>query len=257
MINGVKVLTLLLASLFFSFPMIAAVSVKYAYIEFPPISYTDQNGNPAGSLINIASRIFEKANLQWSAQAYPTSRMVKYLAEGKLDVWIGLTSIPELQSTTLVGNSTPIILKLNAYSVDQQHQVKTPQDLVGKSVIIIRGYSYGGWINFIKNRNNNISYIEVNSHETALNALGKKRAEIMLAYQSPMNAVLENIQIKNLHFSNILSLDCRIIVSKKSQNAAKLLQDLEAAFISLHMDGQIEPRTKMDERPLPEIFVDP
>lgn len=257
LIDSFKVLILLFASFVFSFSIIAAERIKYAYIEFPPITYTDQNGKPAGSLINIASRIFEKANLPWTAHAFPTSRMVKYLVEGEIDVWIGVTTLPELQDTTLVGNSTPMVLKFNAYSVDQQYRVKSPQDLVGKSVIIIRGYSYGGWINFIKDKNNNISYIEVNSHETALNALERKRAKIMLAYQSPMDAALENMPIENLQFTNILNLDCRIIVSKKAKNAEKLLQDLEAAFVSLNLDEQIEPKPKMLKLLLPDIFVDP
>ena len=256
MIHSLKVFTLLFVSLVFSFSVIATEKIKYAYIEFPPISYTDQNGKPAGSLINIASRIFEKANLPWSAHEYPTARMIKYLAEGEVDVWIGLTTIPELQDTTLVGNSIPMILKLNAYSVGQEYQVKSPQDLLGKSLIIIRGYSYGGWINFIKDKNNNIDYIEVDSHETALNALGKNRAEIMLAYQSPMNEALENVQIENLQFTNILSLDCKILVSKKAKNAAKLLQALDAAFVSLHEDGEVEPKTKIVEPLVPDIIVE-
>ncbi len=211
--------------------------LKFAFIEFPPATFTNESGKPDGFITDIAVKVSSKAGYDLHIESYPTKRMVSMLVKGDIHFWIGLTTLPRLQGTTLVGNSIVTTIDLCAYTIGKRSPVLSENDLIGKSVIILRGYSYGGWINFIKNAVNNVDYHETNEHRSALIMLKLNRADYLLDYKNPSEKVLEKYKISNLNFNIISSLECRFVVSKKAPNPDKLLQQLENAYKLLLKEG--------------------
>jgi len=216
-------------------------TLKIGYVEFPPMTYTDQNGQPAGYIMDIAVKSLEKAGFDWTAVTLPAKRMAKSLATGKIQVWIGLATMPQFKGTTHVGKTVVEQLILRAYTIGDNPPIRKQRDLPGKTLLILRGYSYGGWITFIKNPANRIQYLEFDSHEAAfqrLEKLSKRIPEIyLLDYKHPSETVLRKRALPDIRFSQISTLDMYFVVTRKMDGAKAVLDRIETAFQQLSASG--------------------
>ncbi|GAA3975078.1 transporter substrate-binding domain-containing protein [Allohahella marinimesophila] len=203
------------------------------FVEFPPASYVDDAGQPAGHLLDLGQRALERAGYRWKAKHYPANRLAAYLGTGDVDLFLGITTIPGFKGNILAGEMTIARIELRAYSKGEAPAVQRWEDLQGKIVIVLRGYSYGGWINRIKDPSTGISALEVDDHAQALKVLNLGRGDILLDYAGPVDAALKQVEVPDLHSTLISLLECKFIVSRKTPRAKRLLRDLEAAFVSL------------------------
>ncbi|MGB1237493.1 MAG: substrate-binding periplasmic protein [Pseudomonadales bacterium] len=211
----------------------ADVDVRVGYIEFPPVFSTDLQGRPVGTLIDLTRRVLERAELSYSMHSYPTKRMIKYLIDGRVDLWVGLSTIPAFEGNTLVGDSEVEQITLQAFSLGNASPIKKREDLRGKNILILRGYSYGGWVSYIKNPANEISYTEVDTHAQGFKALRLKRAQFLLGYRGPAQKTLAKAPVYNLVAQTISAFSVRFVVSAKATAPQQLLDKLETAFKSL------------------------
>ncbi len=218
----------------------AAQSLRWAYIEFPPVFFTDDAGKPAGSLIDIGAKVLDKAGFKWKAESFPTKRMIDCMVRGECDLWIGLATLPPFKDTTLAGKSDLLTITLCSYSIGDKPPIAKKEDLSGKSVIVLRSYSYGGWIHYIKDPANNVRYQEIpDDHETAFKMLAAGRADYLLDYAGPSAGVIEKLAIPDLRNAVLSSFGARMVVSKKTPHAETILQRLEAAYRELKDAGQL------------------
>lgn len=226
----------------FSHPALSK-TIKIGYVEFPPMTYTDGQGRPAGVIIDITSKTLKKAGYEWTARSLPAKRMARMLTEGKIQLWIGLATLPEFKNKTLVGKSVVKKLTLRAYTIDEKKPVIKKEDLRNQTVLLLRGYSYGGWINFIKKPLNQVKFIEFDSHENAFKGLqffSKNSADCyLLDYKYPSETVLKETNIPNLLFNDISSFDIHFVVTRQMDNAGTVLDRIETAFTQLKKDGAI------------------
>lgn len=217
-------------------PSAMSQTIKIGYIEFPPMTYTDQQGKPSGIIIDITAKTLEKAGYQWTARSLPTKRMAKMLTEGDIQLWIGLSTLPEFKGKTYVGNSVVKKLIFRAYTIGENKPILKQEDLVGQTVLILRGYSYGGWINYIKNPSNQIESLAFDSHESAfkgLDLLSKKKACYLLNYKHPSEIVLETADYRNVQYNDIASFNIHFVVTRKMNRAKAVLENIENAFSQL------------------------
>ncbi len=213
--------------------------IKMGYIEFPPMFSTNAGGNAQGKLIDLMEIVFKRANLQWAAIPLPTKRMTRSLITGEVDLWVGLATIPGFKDKTLVGKSNVLTLNMRAYHLNGTPQIKKKSDLSNNRVVIMRGYSYGGWIDFIKDPLKNVEYIIKNKHATAIDMIVHGRADYLLSYKSLQAPPLGVNDISGLEYSELSSLNCYFVVSKKSENAKQLLHKIETAYQQLLVEGKI------------------
>ncbi len=90
----------------------ASQSPRWAYIEFPPVFFTDDAGNPTGGLIDIGAKVLDKAGFKWRAESYPTKRMIDCIVRGEC----GLETLREMADAwcffdDLLGKSEMICAK--------------------------------------------------------------------------------------------------------------------------------------------------
>ncbi|WLQ12807.1 transporter substrate-binding domain-containing protein [Hahella aquimaris] len=212
--------------------------VVIGYIEFPPVFFTNEEGKPEGYLIDLARMLMEKRHYSWRAVSRPTRRMAIELADGKIDLWIGLSTLPEFTGTTLVGDSIVARIELNAYWQGDKKTINHIEDLVGESVVLLHGFSYGGAIRFLRDPVNRIRDCSAFNHAQAIGMLKVKRCDYLLNYDGPMRLELKKQPVQDLRRKRLSSLDARFVVSKKRDHAAKLLNDLESALNELVAEGK-------------------
>ncbi len=108
--------------------------------------------------------------------------------------------------------------------------------LNGRHVIVLLGYSYGDWFDYITDPQNNITHESAIKHDQALRMLLSHRVDYLLDYQLPINLALANMETPKLYYHDVFSIEGHIVVSKKLPNAKQILRRLEDSYKSLQLN---------------------
>jgi len=195
------------------------------YVEFPPL-YDTVNGQPEGLLVDVSKQVFQQLNLSYKQLPMPTNRLFSSLKRGLVQVWIGI-KVKELEDDVWIGKQALHKLTLNLYSLSEPPDIMSLSDLEHKRIILLMGYSYGGWGEFIRDENSQINFIETKTHNDALRLLKTGRFPYLLNYQAPMFKALSKHPLPQIKFKTIESLDIVFNVSKKVENGQELLRQME------------------------------
>ena len=217
-----------------------AKTIRMVYIEAPPFYFTDPNGTPHGFLIELMNQVTQKAGYELEAFSYPAKRMAYMLINGEADIWLGVSTIPDFKGRTLIGKTEVLNVVLNIYSIGNKKALLDKEDFSGHSIIVLRGYSYGGLINFIKDPANRVTYYETGSHESAFKMLKNGRADYLLDYCIPADRTMDIVKIPGLKSARLSSLPLKFVVSKKTPDALNVLMEIEDAYRALVQTGKIK-----------------
>jgi len=201
-------------------------TIKIGYIEFPPL-FSTVNGIPQGELIALTHRVLEKAHLKGELKSYPVKRMTQLLVDGGLDLWVGLSTIPDFKNRTLVGATKLSTITLRSYFLGKTKEIREIENLRGHSVIVIQGYSYGGLISQLEDPKNGITLYRVVDHNDGMRALNVKRADYFFGYEGVVNSIFENAEINDLHSVVISSFDAYFVYQKNPRSQRSSLQNLK------------------------------
>jgi len=206
-------------------------TIIIGYVEFYPYTYTDNN-KPSGIFIEKTQTIFDyyKKNIKeinYIYKSLPAARLFESLKNGSVHIFIGIKEIPSIQPYTYNGNEVIGNIEMRIYYLNKTPLkiIRNVEDFKEESVILIRGYGYTGWADWIKK--NNIQYIEALDHYNAFELLQFERAKFLLEYKEPAEMVIKDKKYDNLNYQVVKKLDCFFIVSKKLENAEILLKNLD------------------------------
>jgi polar amino acid transport system substrate-binding protein len=233
-----RVVLVLVAALVLSTPVLAASApITLGYAEFPPFTYTDSEGKPQGSLIEMVQTVAADAGIALAIRPVPVPNLYPAIADGTLDLFMGVTTPPEFQGTTLVGESVIARIELDVYAMDQVPAIRRMEDLVGRTVIVHAGYSYAGWRTFLEDPANRVTLVDVDSAERGLAALRNRQATLLLEYTLPMKLALAGRILPDVKSAQISVVDAHFVISKKTPDAAAVLARLEGSFQRLRSAG--------------------
>ncbi len=208
--------------------------LRIAYIDFPPFYAQNSEGKAEGYLSDRVRAIAKEAGYDIEMHLRPAKRMIHEIVQGDLDVWMGASGFPEFKDTTLIGKNIFTVLELKAYSLDTPVTIQKKEDLRDKKVILMSGYSYGGWISYLQDPANKISITEARSTEQALRLLkSKNRGDILLHYSIPVEHELKKFSLPNIQSTTVTKVETHIVVSKKTPSSDQILQKLEEALIAI------------------------
>jgi ABC-type amino acid transport/signal transduction systems, periplasmic component/domain len=206
-----------------------AQGIKLGYVEFPPYTQTE-GGVAKGSLIEAFDKAAKAAGIAYTAESAPARRLFAGIAEGEFHVFLGIKSVKDFEGTTLVSAAPISRIELNAYGVGDAPAVKAKEDLTGKAVIALNGYSYGGWRTWMEDPANKVQIVEARTADQALQLLQAGRAPVLLQYSLPMQQALGGKAAPDLKAAPVQTLDVYVVVSKKAPDAEALLAKLESGF---------------------------
>ena len=163
---------------------------------------------------------------------YPTKRVYQNLIDGNIDIYLGplKPAFEGFKESVLHRDFSPVSIELRSFYFGDKPEITKKEDLSGKDVLIIRGYTYGGLVNFILDPKNNVKYREINSFDQAMQILKKGRADYHLDYRKTGEIYLKNNPEPDLKNSTLFSVDLYFMVSKHTPDAEKILESVENAF---------------------------
>ncbi len=221
-------------------PVVAsAAPVRLGYLEFPPFTYSDSSGMPRGTLIEMVQAVAADAGVDLVARAVPPPLLFQAIADGSVQLFMGLTTTPEFVGTTLVGESVIARIELDAYALDAVPEVRRPEDLAGRTVILHQGYTYGGWRSVLEDPASRVTLIEADSAARGLALLRDRKASLLLEYTLPIKLAVAGRMPADVKAAAISVVDAHFVVSKRAVQAAALLAKLERSFQRLRAAGSL------------------
>ena len=207
----------------------AAETVKVGCVEFPPLTYSDVDGRAIGSAIDLISDILGRAGLAYDVKCYPGARLLAGLRDGSTHVAM-LIRHPELGDAVQYGALPMAYLDLRAYRQGSTPPLGDIRNSRGKSVIVLRGYGYGGWIDFFKDPDNHLTLSFADSRQAAIRMLASGHGDYLLDYADPATPALAQASLSGLRSEALVRLETYFLVSRKAPDAEALLWRIEAIF---------------------------
>lgn len=231
---------------------LAGTSTAAAQTRTIEYSYPDQSvwttrldarGEPDNPLLRLAAPLFQQAGIPWRARGLPAARLFEYLRDGQTDFSI-LVKGGTLEKCCLISRRPVAGTELRVYRRKGHRPVTSREDLAGKEVITIHGYTYGTLLSFIKDPANRIGNNGTVSHESAFAMLERGRADYLLDYAGPAQEVLADHPIHDLEYDIIERLDVHLVLNRTYPDAESVMNRLEAIAETLKIDGIPKPVVK-------------
>ncbi|WP_369612494.1 substrate-binding periplasmic protein [Marinobacter sp. RI1] len=221
-------------------PVEAGLTVRVAYVEFPPISYRDEQGEPAGEFVDITRKVAAEAGYQLEFIYLPVARTYLYLTNGTIDLWMGMTDIPALKDDVLESWISPIPVELSAWYLEGVPPVDHMDRLRNKTVILIGGYTYAGLRDWLASQPD-IQITEAPNHRSGLNMLKRHRGDYLLDYRQPVQQTLSRNEDNEIRESEMRSRNGAWLFSLANPRAAILREAFDDAYLRLAEKGEVPP----------------
>lgn len=220
-----------LLALVLAHPVLAG-TIKVGCVEFPPLTYTDEQGHAVGKAVELISAILEQAGLPFEVKCYPGARLLAGLRDGSTHVAM-LIRHPELMDAVQYGALPMAYLDLRAYRLATTPPLGDIRNVRGKSVVVLRGYGYGGWIDFLKDPANHLVLSFADSRAAAIRMLSRGHGDYLLDYADPAGQALTLASVSDLRAESLVRLETYFVVSNKGPNATALLRRIEDIFTGM------------------------
>jgi polar amino acid transport system substrate-binding protein len=217
-----------------------AQEIKAGTTTFPPFYVINPDNSISGILVNIMEKTLTHAELTYRLDIYPTKRLYHNLGTGDTHLFLGIKGSPEYDSNVLY-SSTPISqIQMRIYATGNTPLPTTKEDINGHKIITMRGYGYGGLVNYFSDPQNNIQVTSTSKHRSSFLMLKNKRADYVINYKHPSETALKDLKISGLKYTNFYDAKVYFIVSKGTPNAEEVLRKLEQAYSELIELGELE-----------------
>jgi len=225
--------------------------LRIAYNEFPPFAHQTESGEASGLIIDMTRKVVEEAGYQAEFMFLPISRIYLYLKNGTVDAWPGLTDIPQLEGEILESWAQPMTVQLSAWYLEDSPPLTHFNDLQGKTVIVIGGYTYAGLIQWLW-ESDGIVVTEAPNHRAAIDMLKRHRGDYVLDYHAPVSEILTDPTDHVVRESEVRSRTAAWLFSLANPRAAILREEFDDAYLRLVRRGELPPMP-----PIGETFVIP
>lgn len=223
------------------------------YVDVPPLAYEETDGRAEGVFIDLTRRVAEEAGYDLNFRYLPVSRTYYYLRTGGIDIWPGVTDVPALKGEVLESFVSPLPFQLSAWGMAKMPPVLHFDDLKGKRLILISGYTYGGLAKHLESTPG-ILITEAPNHLAALAMLNRGRGDYLLDYQDPVKAVLKEFPVRGVREYPVRIRNAAWIFSLANPRSARLRDEFDDAYLRLAERGEVpQPRVPSKGFQLPGL----
>ncbi len=218
---------------------VSANELELGICNFPPFYVVTSHTEISGSKTDILRKVLNMSHVQFTEAGYPPKLLYNNLARGETHFWMGLKNVPIYHDHVLYSSMKTDSIEMRVYTRNGIEPPENIKKLAGESLIVIRGYSYGGLISYITSPESLIKVDSTNSHKQAFKKLVTERGNYFLTYKLPAEAIIQEEGFRNLRYSTIKKLDLYFVVSKKTPNAVKIMNEMEKSYTELVNAGEI------------------
>lgn len=220
----------------------ASREIEYGYPEQSIfVATTNARGEADSPMNHVAAALMERVGIPWHAAPYPAARLFTNLQNGTTSFSI-LVKATSLEKCCIFSRQPIYSTELNVYYLAGSPPVRSRDELAGKNIIIIRGYSYAGLLKFITDPASHIAAEVAGTHKAAFEMLEAGRADYVVDYASAAGEILAGHPIRNLRSSPIDRLDIHLVLSRSYPEAERLMSRLESIARTLDVQQLLKRR---------------
>ncbi len=216
---------------------------------FPPF-YEAVDGQVRGAMVDKLAKIANGAGFKVVAELFPAARLVQNLISGESELTM-LVRNPALDdSGALIRSPQPVgELLLILYSHGAPAPLIDRQDLIGKSIAVMRGYGYGSlraWMDLPANR---VTLTEVNNFEAAIRLVADGRTPFALLYDVNYQAGVTALGAAptNVYANIFQRVPAFLYLNKKAApDPAATMRALMASYRALLGSGAVDGPEGLD-----------
>lgn len=218
--------------------------IEWGYPDQPPRAFTNAKGETDGHFARLLRELLGRAGMSWHGARYPAPRLMQNLQQGATNFSI-LVKNPILDECCIYSREPIWYDDLTAYHIGDKPSIRRKDDLVGKKVITMAGFSYGGLVSFLNDPANKITTLPAKTHQSAFAMLEAGRADYVLDYSEVAESeALKNKIIADLHHDVIERIHMYLVIAKSYPNAQAVLNRLEGLYAALYADDVKRDYTK-------------
>lgn len=199
-----------------------------AITEFPPYTYTNDQGVIGGSYVELLKQQLDCLGLDYRFISRPTARIFHQLRAAEVDIWVGPRGIPFLQNfVSEVGLKEQDKFYIYLWHLPETRPVVTLEELQHQSLAVLTGFSYGGFIKKVTDPRHKIQLQYASSHKNGLKMLVSGRVDYFLDYHQPMMEALAEMPTVTLSKQPMVALAGGFIVATNNAYGGSLAEALE------------------------------
>ncbi len=203
--------------------------LRAGYIHFPPIAYTDDNGNAQGTIIDLTNELAAMSGYRVKWVNYPINRIYRTLNTGDIDLWPGSPNVPALEGFTVESQPLGISVKLCAFALMRSPAVHSLTDLQDRSLITIRGYTYREQLRTLFSSNSRTPIVAPNN-QAAMQLLLRGRADYLISYGHPMQEAMGDYALQGTRCHKLDEWPLVYVISRKNPHARRIAEQFDQAF---------------------------
>ena len=200
------------------------------YIQFPPLAYTDEQGQAQGRIIELTNELAAASGFRVEWKRYPINRIYHYLETGDIDLWPGSPGVPALSRFTVESSALDINVKLCAFALEGTPKVSSLQDLSRHDLVLIRGYTYREQLNRVIAENHSYPIVAPD-HIAAMELLLRGRAQYLISYGHPMQRAMRHYPLQGTRCDQLDEWPLVYVISRRNPDALQLAETLDSAFL--------------------------
>lgn len=218
-----------LACLVFTGTVYAKDTLTIGILDFPPFYNVVDGKEPSGYLTDYLKDLAVRAGFDANVIGYPAKRLFKTLREGSVQLSAGIKR-PDAYGNDVIFSSKKITdISVKLFTRMDTIPFTSKEELRGKRILGIAGYSYGGLLDFINDPANKIILDTSNDHILMFKKLLAYRADYLLDYARPSEIALKELGYPDLKSHTLITVDVYLILSKKTPHAYTVMEQLEKA----------------------------
>lgn len=181
-------------------------------------------GIPKTPYIPYISALSLKAGFDLKTKAMPPERMFREFQSGKSQFGL-LVKAPLLKDCCLFSEKPITSMPINVYYSKDLPEIRSKEDLVGKEIGLIHGYSYGKIRKFLETHEIKSSIWNAVDHEELFHRiLIRDRMEYVIDYEPISEEMIAKLKPEAaLNSFTLLNIDLYFVVSKSLPNAQEIL----------------------------------
>ena len=214
---------------------------EFGYIELPPFGYTNNNGEVSGYLADLSRLVFERMELPVYYRGLPATRLYHQISTGHTTMTMGPQGLHQLADTAYQSTEPAITLTLSLYHRSDTAPVTSLEELAGKRVVLMQGYSYGTLGKFFEQATNSNEVIRARTHTSAIKMLLHDRADYLLSYQVPVDTVIARQGLGGLRSEVIGTIPVHFFVSHEVPEGEEIIEQWDQHLIDLQKKDLLPP----------------
>lgn len=214
--------------------------LRVGVLHIPPLSMVRSSTDVQGPLVEYIHQLLQHAKLPYQIEGFPARRLYRNLGEGKSQFWIGVKHVPQYEGKVLYSEQPVCYLHLRLYRLASTPEIQQLSQLQNQRLIVIRGYSYGGQLEPLKQRPQGLQGLDANDNHIALEMLTMHRADYLLTYAEPIGELKAEYPdlFRELQQTPLDTLPMYLVLNRQTPQAESLMKQLNQSAETLRQQGE-------------------